>query len=101
MRVINDKIENDTNIEEDTQLNGMIVGETIVAEGIQLDLNGMIVGNLIVGKSSTVHLFGTVVGDVVNNGGNLEVYGVVNGKIFRNAGNTSLDTRAVVRFGLH
>lgn len=101
MRIINDKIEGDTSIKEDTQLNGMIVGKTTVAEGIQLDLHGMIVGNLIVGKSSTVHIFGTIVGDAVNDGGRLEVYGVVNGKIFRNAGDTSVDTRAIVRFGLH
>jgi len=101
MRIRNDKIEGDTIINEDTQIDGMIVGNTTVAEGIQLKLNGMIVGKLVVAKNSTIQLYGTVDGDVVNEGGRLEVFGTVNGKVFRKDGDTLVDSKAIVRLGLH
>ena len=101
MRIINDKIEGDTIINEDTQLNGMIVGKTTVAEGIQLELNGMIVGNVVVEKNSAVYLCGEVVGNVVNEGGRLEVFGIVKGKVLRKDGDTFVDSKAIVRHGLH
>ncbi len=83
MRVIVDKIEGDTVIDEDTQLNGMIVGKTTVAEGVQLALNGMVVGNLVAKKDSVVYLYGMVVGDVINEGGKLEVRGMITGQTFK------------------
>ena len=101
MRLFNDKIEGNTSINEDTQLNGMIVGDTTVLENTMFELNGMIVGNLIIKKSSTVYLYGTVTRDVVNEGGRLEVFGTVNGKVFRKDGDTLVDSRAIIRYGLH
>lgn len=100
MRIIVDIIKGDTVVEEDTQLNGMIVGKATVSENTLLELNGMVVGNLVLEKASTVYLYGMVVGDVVNEGGHLEVFGTVNGKVVRKNGKTLIDSKAVVRYGL-
>ena len=101
MKIVMDKIRGDTIIDEDTQLNGMIVGKTTVSECTQLELNGMVVGNLVLKKASTVYLYGMVVGDVINEGGRLEVFGTVNGIVVRKNGETLIDTRAIIRYGQH
>ena len=96
MRVIENKIEGETIIAEDTELRGMIVGSTVVENGITLQLHGMIVGNLILEKSSLVYLYGAISGDITNKGGYLEIHGFVNGKVIREGGETIIDPKAVI-----
>ena len=97
MKVIRDKIEGDTAINEDTQLHGMIVGLTTVSRNSLLQLHGMIIGDLILEENSTVYLHGMVNGNIINNGGYLEVFGMVNGKVIRKSGETIIDSNAVIR----
>lgn len=100
MKVMKQRIEGDTILNEDTQLHGMIVGSTTVSENTVLHLHGMIIGNLLLEQSSTVYLHGMVNGDVINRGGRLEVFGIVNGKVIRENGETLVDPKAIVLDGV-
>ena len=97
MKIIRNKIEGNTPINEDTQLHGMIVGSTTVSRNSILQLHGMIIGDLILEENSTVYLHGMVNGNIINNGGYLEVFGIVNGKIIRESGKTIIDSNAGIR----
>ncbi len=97
MKVIRNKVEGNTTINEDTQLHGMIVGSTTVSRNCVFQLHGMIVGDLVVEDNSIVYLHGMVNGNVINNGGHLEVFGMVNGKVFREKGETIIDSNATIR----
>jgi hypothetical protein len=100
MNIINDKVVGEIILNENTELHGMIVGNTTVTEGILLKLHGMIIGDLILEKDSTVYLHGMTKGDVINRGEILKVYGMVNGRIIRQDGETLVDSKAVVRYGI-
>ena len=97
MKVIRNKIEGNTTINEDTQLHGTIVGSTTVSRNSVLQLHGMVMGDLILEENSTVYLHGMVNGNVINNGGYLEVFGTVNGKVIRESGETIIDFNAAIR----
>ena len=101
MNIIRNKVEGDTVLSEDTQFFGMIVGKTTVSENTLLELHGMIIGDLILEKDSTVYLNGMVNGNVINKGGILHVFGMVNGQIVRQKGQTVVDSKALVRNGIH
>jgi hypothetical protein len=101
MKIITEKIEGETNLNEDTKLTGMIVGSTTVSENTLLQLHGMIIGNLILKKGCSVYLHGMVDGDVINKGGYLEIFGIVNGKVIRENGETKVDSKAIIRSGIN
>lgn len=100
MEVVRYKIEGDTVIQEDTRLQGMIVGSTLVSEDVLLELDGMIIGSLVLEKNSRVNIRGMVNGDVTNRGGYLAIYGMVVGKVIKEAGKTIIDPKAVVSGGV-
>jgi len=99
MIVIHDKIENNTNIIEDTKLHGMIIGVTTVSKNAKLLLHGMITGNLILRDNSNVVIHGMIIGDVIVENGTLNVLGMVNGKIIRENGEVFIDPNAKVEDG--
>lgn len=100
MKLIRDIIEGATNIKEDTQLHGMIVGSTTVSNNALFQLHGKIIGDLILIKDCSVYIHGMVNGDVINKGGCLEIFGTVNGKVIRENGETKIDSKAVIQKGI-
>lgn len=96
MKVIKDKIEQNTAISEDTQLLGMIVGLTTVSKNVIFQIHGMIIGDLILNEGATVYINGIVDGNIANNGGHLEIFGIVNGKINTDIGETIIGPKAIV-----
>jgi len=94
---IGEKIEGDVIIEEDTTLEGMIVGNVTVTGAAEFVLRGMVRGTVTVLENSVVYLHGTVNGDVINNGGSLEVYGMIKGRLFRERGETFIDDNAMIQ----
>ena len=96
MKLVKDTIESDTLIKENTHLQGMIIGTTIVLPKIVLNLNGMIVGNLILAKNSVVYHHGTVKGDIINKGGKIEIFGTVIGRIIRESGITKIHDNSII-----
>lgn len=96
MRTFSGKIEQDTVLEDDLILTGVINGDVIVKEGVHFNLNGMVSGNLLVSNNSSVFINGVLNGDVKNNGGNLEIYGRVKGNIIKVSGKTFIDKNAVI-----
>lgn len=89
-----DKHKGDVEIVYDLQLDGMITGNATVKDGIFLQLNGMVGKSLIIESGCSVELNGTVSEDVVNKGGNLEVYGSVNGRLVHQDGSTNINENA-------
>ena len=65
MKSIRGKIQGDTELTEDVELYGMIVGSTTVSANTVLKLHGMIVGNLLLKRGSSVDLHGMVNGNVI------------------------------------
>ncbi|MFJ8217670.1 hypothetical protein [Bacillus cereus] len=96
MKVISGKVEQDLVLKEDLRVEGMVVGNVAVETGKTLIVNGMIVGNLHIKEESFVEIHGNVNGDVLNEGGELKVYGTINGRLFRERGRTIVDTKATV-----
>lgn len=97
MRTINEKYEGNAVLDEDTLLNGMIVGCVSVLNNVTFQLNGMVIGDVILEAGATVHLNGMVNGNVINKGGHIEVFGTINGLLSREGGDTIVDPKAVVR----
>jgi len=95
--VIRNRIEKDMEINEDTTLNGIIIGSVIVNNGVRFYLHGMLNGNLVIKNGSKVYINGIVNGNVKNNGGYLEVYGIINGKLVRESGQTIVDEDANIK----
>jgi hypothetical protein len=87
-------------IDDDFTLLGMVTGDIIVVANGNLQLDGTCGRNLILEEGSTVFLNGTVSGNVYNRGGELEVYGVIYGRLHKDAGQTIVDSDAVIRGGV-
>jgi hypothetical protein len=96
MNRIPGKVEGDVTITEDTQLNGMIVGNATVSRNVTLIAHGLITGNLILSEAAISYVYGTVDGNIINNGGHLEVFGYVKGKVVRQSGETIIDPNAKI-----
>jgi cytoskeletal protein CcmA (bactofilin family) len=94
MNIESGKIDGDYAVTKDLQLHGMITGSAIVKNGVLLQLHGTVVNDLIVEKGGTAIINGTVRGNVINRGGNIEIYGVVYGSV---NGPASIDANAVVK----
>lgn len=96
MVTINEKIEKNVLIIENTILSGMIVGDVVVKEMINFEVNGMISGNVLVSKDANVIINGTVNGNIRNSGGHLEILGTINGNLEEIDGITIIDKDAVI-----
>lgn len=96
MKVIHNKVVGNTVITEDTRFHGTYEGQVTVKENKTLVLHGMIVGSLYLEDRSDVKVHGTVSKDIINQGGNLEIFGTVNGRIFNNSGTIFIDPNAKV-----
>ena len=91
------KIEGPLEVRDDFQLDGMVTGDVVVADGGHFILRGMCCQNLIVLQGGTVELFGTVSGSVINRGGFLEVHGTIGGRLETvEGGDTYVDENAQV-----
>jgi len=93
---IKDKVERDMTITQDTKLRGQVIGALRVLD-CTFEHYGQITGKLIIEAGANVILHGQVKGDVINNGGNLNVYGMVLGRLFRERGDTYIDKDAYVK----
>lgn len=100
MRLIQDKIEGDVTITEDTELTGMVVGAVTITKNFKLIQRGMVVGNVVLRTGASASVHGMVNGDIINDGGLLEVFGMVNGKVNRLGGKTFIDPNAKIRDGV-
>ncbi|KIL46946.1 hypothetical protein KP77_25150 [Jeotgalibacillus alimentarius] len=96
MKEIEGKIEDNIEIEEDTVLRGMIVGDVQVIGSAEFILSGMVVGDITLYENTNVYIRGTVSGDVINKGGSLEVYGVIDGKLIKEQGTNLIDKDAII-----
>ena len=96
MRTEQGKIEGDLRLEDSLCLQGMVTGDTHVVAGALLELHGMCCRDLSLEAGAEVLLHGTVVGSVVNRGGKLSIYGVVKGDATTLAGETVVDSNAVI-----
>jgi cytoskeletal protein CcmA (bactofilin family) len=94
MKVIVDKIDGNLLVNEDTQLNGMVIGNVSVEENKTLQLNGMVFGEIVIKPTATVYLNGIVNGRVINGGGHLEIFGIVNGAVVKQKGETIISPEA-------
>lgn len=93
MNIESGKIDDDYEITEDLQLNGMITGCSSVKSGAVLQLDGIVGKDVIVEQGGTAIINGTVSGNVINRGGTIEIYGVVYGNV---NGSALIDDNAVV-----
>jgi len=88
-------------ISEDLEFHGQIVGNTTVNSGVIFTLHGQIVGDLLLMENSNVILHGMVNGNVINQGGNLDVFGMICGNLSKNGGTTTIHPKALVTGHIH
>ena len=91
------KLEGDVEVNGYLKFHGMITGSAIIRSGAHIDLHGMVARVLMVETGATAKIHGMVVGNVINKGGEIEIYGTVNGSVQKESGNTFIDPRAVVQ----
>jgi len=96
METINHKLP-PTVLDNNTTLNGMVVGDLTVVGGVYVMMNGMVTGDLIARQGSSVDVNGTVSGCVVNEGGHVKVQGVVGRIIDTGSEATVVHPNAVVK----
>lgn len=83
-------------ISEDTEFHGQITDDTTVNPGVTMIIHGQIAGDLIVSEQSNVILHGQVCGNVINNGGNLEVYGMIIKHLIKRGGVSSIKQEGII-----
>ena len=93
------KIEGDVSLSSDLRLRGMVTGSVTVPANVVFELNGMIGEDLICEPGSVVRIHGTVIGSVVNDGGQVEIWGVVGSIDEKQSGSTIVHPGAVVGLG--
>jgi cytoskeletal protein CcmA (bactofilin family) len=62
-----------------------------------LIVRGIVNGNIHFLKSSEGELHGMINGDVINNGGDIKIFGTIDGKVLENSGTTFVENEAVIR----
>lgn len=77
-------------------VSSMINGNVTIKQGGNFTLDGLVNKNITLEYNSTAKLYGIVKGDVINNGGELQIFGKVHGSVITNKGNTAIDSDAVV-----
>lgn len=96
MRVIRDNVASQR-IESDTILFGMIEGDAVVCDGVSLDVKGTVTGSMVVQSEGRAEVYGTVVGSIVNEGGDVSIYGRVGRILSRgNGARTMIAPGAIV-----
>lgn len=80
MEVFNDQMIGPVVLDRDLMLNGQVVGDLTVPDGIVLQLNGQVSGNLIVESGGSAVVYGMVVGKIIN-AGIVELNGVALGGV--------------------
>ena len=96
MNIERGKIEGDVEIASGLQLHGMITGVAVVKEGGIFVLHGMVCNNVIVEEGAIAKIYGMVCRDLINRGGELEVFGMVNGNLLEESGVTQVSPDAKV-----
>jgi hypothetical protein len=94
------KIKGDVFVDDTLDLHGMIAGNVVAGKGSYLILHGMICETLTLETGSVVVVHGMVCKDIINNGGDLKVFGMVNGIIYNHNGELYLDRQAIVKSGV-
>ena len=94
------KYEENINVTNSSQLtlNGMVVGNVNISDNSTGFIHGMIIGDITILPGARADIHGTVNGTVYNQGGDVAVYGTV-GRITTISGNTSIDTKAIIKNG--
>lgn len=96
MNIEYEKIEGDVEIVSGLQLHGMITGDAVVKEGGIFVLYGMVCNNVIVEEGAIVKIYGMVCRDLINRGGELEVFGTIIGNLLEKSGVTQVSSNAIV-----
>lgn len=97
MQEITGKHNQDFSFDYSVVIKGQANGNVAVVDGGILIIRGQLNGNLTIHEESEVVIHGQINGDVINNGGNLEVFGMINGRLFRERGNTFIDENAFIK----
>ena len=100
MRIVHDKIVGAERVSDSLQLHGMITGDTTVVAGGRLTLHGMCCQDLVIEGGAEALLYGMVAGNVYNRGGKLAAFGMITGSLMTEAGETKIDSNAVIRGGV-
>lgn len=95
--IISDVHDGDITVSENTTVKGIVTGDVTVESGANFVLNGIINGNVYFTNSSTGEIRGMVNGGIVNDGGDVCIYGTINGNVVEKSGKTLIDKQAVVR----
>jgi hypothetical protein len=97
MQQLRGKIEGPFSVEEDSSLQGMITGGTLVRQGVLFHLHGTIVGDLTVEDGARAIVHGTVNG-TIHNYGDVTIYGTIDALANRGPASRSVvDERAIIR----
>lgn len=96
MRISSQEIKGDVIVDDSFQLNGSITGNATIISGGEFILHGTCGRDLIVEPGAVVHIHGTVMGNILNNGGQVEIYGVVGGDIYSFSGETFVSEDSVI-----
>lgn len=83
-------------IQDEQVLTGVINEVLIVSAGGDLTLLGMSDRDIIVEEGGAAYIYGIAVQNVLNRGGELEIYGVVDGYVHTDAGNTFIAPEALI-----
>jgi cytoskeletal protein CcmA (bactofilin family) len=81
-------------VTEDATIDGVVIGDVFVTKDMHLELRGVVVGDLIIEEGGAAVVHGTVQGAVINQGGEVEIYGAV--QSVRGTGNTRIAFGAVI-----
>lgn len=96
MKTFHKTHEGNLRLAEDIELFGLVTGSVTVPSGICLLLYGGISGDLIVEQTAEATVHGTVGGSLINNGGEVQVFGTV-GRILDGTGRTRVEPNAVIK----
>lgn len=77
MKHLNGTIQGNWQATEDTEFHGIVTGNAKVLRGVSVAFHGLVSGDLWVEQAARVEVHGTVVGAVVNEGGQVTVWGTV------------------------
>lgn len=77
MRTITDHLHGRQVLNGDVTFNGLLEGDLIVPAGMTLEMNGTVNGIVEVQTGGVARINGMVNGTVINNGGDVSIYGVV------------------------
>jgi hypothetical protein len=92
-----DKMEGSVVFDRDTAFHGMVVGNLTVESGIRADIHGVVTGTLVIRPGAIVDMHGKVDGGVLNEGGQVRVFGIVESIADMGDTKTWLDSSAIVR----